>query len=288
MEKKNKKNNNGYFKIPEYFFDYGLQVFTHTEYDILAYILRNIIGWNDGRIECELSIKNMALMRHYSEKNIIKAIKNLIEKTNVFSKVVYREKGSCIKKTKYIITENSVNILNDYVRKNIPTDFETKKENLKNRSLEAIERIEQEKQSLTEKQQHIIDLIKENETIENSNVSTTSNEDIYSDYLLECWQATINTFGLDKWDDSSFKEHKEFHYKRFFDCIPKETNDEKIDIRLSDLIRFTTDLKTIDFLNTLIKNKKMVGGQSNYFYLTLKIGFKFNGRNLDRINVIYE
>ncbi len=111
MEKEKEKKDKEFFKFPQYFFDYGLQVFTHTEYDIMAYILRNIIGWNDGRMECVLSIKKIALMRHHSEKNIIKTINNLIKKTNVFSKVVYREKGSCIKQTKYIITENSIKIL---------------------------------------------------------------------------------------------------------------------------------------------------------------------------------
>ena len=298
MENKNEEKNKGFFKMPEYFFDYGLQVFTHTEYDIISYILRNIIGWNDGRMECILSIKKIALMRHHSEKNIIKTINNLIIKTNVFSKVVYREKGSCIKQTKYIITENSVKILNDYIKNNIPPEFEIKKENLKNRSSLAIERIEQEKQSLIEKQKVILDSIKENETtenestinepIENETESTISYKEYYSGYLLDCWQEIINTFGLEEWDNSSFKEHKEYHYKSILQYIPDEKFDEKIDIQLSDLIKFTTNLKIIDFFNTLIKNKKTIGGQSKYLYQTLKMEFKFEERNIDRINIIYE
>jgi hypothetical protein len=150
--KMNKENQ--FFKMPMYFFDYGLQCFTHTEYDILQYILRNTIGWS--KLDCDMSIKKMALMKHYSERNIIKAVNNLIEKTGVFNKIVYREKGSCIKKTKYIITENSVKLLNEYVRKNIPADFETKLENLKKRNIEAVERLEKGKYDLVEKQKELL------------------------------------------------------------------------------------------------------------------------------------
>jgi hypothetical protein len=237
-------------------------------------------------------------MRHHSEKNIIKTINNLIKKTNVFSKVVYREKGSCIKQTKYIITENSIKILNDYIKNNMPPDFETKKENLKNRSLLAVERIEQEKQSLIEKQKVILDSIKENETTENESIinepieneteSNISYKDLYSGYLLECWQEIIYSFREEEWDNTTFKEHKEYYYKRFLDYIPEEKFEEKIDVKLSDLLKFTDNLKTKDFFTTLIKNKKTIGGQSKYLYQTLVMGFNFNERNIDRINIIYE
>jgi len=280
------EKNNGFFKMPEYFFDYGLQVFTHTEYDIIAYILRNIIGWNDGRLECILSIKNIALMRHHSEKNIIKTINNLIKKTNVFSKVVYREKGSCIKKTKYIITNDSIKILNDYIKKNIPTDFETKKENLKNRTILAIEKIEKEKQSLIEKQKVILDSIKENERKKLEPKPTMNDYDFTE--LINAWHEILDDYYPDECRYDTFKEYKEYIYDAYFWSIPEEKYDDKIDIKLSVLISFTEDFKTIDFLNTLIKNKKMVGGQSQYLYDTLKIGFRFKGRNFERINVIYE
>jgi hypothetical protein len=222
MENKNEEREKMFFSFSEYFFDYGLQVFTHTEYDIMAYILRNIKGWNDERTECILSIKKIALMRHHSEKNIIKTINNLIKKTNVFSKIVYREKGSCIKQTKYIITENSIKILNDYIEKNIPSDFETKKENLKNRSSLAVERIEQEKQSLIEKQQVILDSIKENETIEekpieNETELTIDNDDYRnSPELLNAWYEIINDFNPDDCGFATFKQYKENLYDFYF------------------------------------------------------------------------
>jgi hypothetical protein len=69
----------GFFATPLYFYDYGLQVFSHIEYDVLGYILRNTIGFK--RLEFDASIKKIALIKHYSEKNIIKAINNLIEKS---------------------------------------------------------------------------------------------------------------------------------------------------------------------------------------------------------------
>lgn len=286
MENKTEKMNNGFFKMPEYFFDYGLQVFTHTEYDIIQYILRNTIGWN--KLECDLSIKNMALMRCYSEKNIIKSIKNLIEKTGVFSKVVYREKGSCIKKTKYIITENSVNILNDYVRQNIPNDFNERKEKLKNRIIEATERIENEKQKLLEKQNILLPV----DDTENNECQNETENGIKSEnkiYLLDAIQEIINDYDKNECRYDTFNEYKKVVFDAHLCYVPIEKDEEKIDIRLSDLLNFTDDNKTINFYNALIKNKKMIGGQKDLFFNTLKINFGIiNERNFDRINVIYE
>jgi hypothetical protein len=289
MTDNEKKKEEGFFRFPECFFDYGLQCFTHTEYDILAYILRNTIGWH--KYECELSIKNMALMRHYSEKNIIKAVNNLVKKTNVFSKVVYREKGSCIKKTKYIITKNSVNILNDYIKNNIPPDFETKKENLKNRSLEAMDRIEQERQSLMEKHQQMIGLSKENEAVENDNIPDTDDVINYESLFL-VWDEIINSEDSYEVIFATFKEYKDKVYEYHLGYVPKEKYDNKIDIKLSDLLRFTTNSKTIDLFTNLInnykKNKLITDEQIKYLYDLLRKDLGFNKNNFDRINIIYE
>jgi hypothetical protein len=277
------KKETAFIKMPEYFFDYGLQVFTHTEYDILEYILRNTIGWH--KMECEASIKTMALMRHYSEKNIIMSINNLIAKTNIFNKIVYREKGSCIKKTKYIITENSVKLLNDYIKNNMSADFEAKKEQIKNRSIEAETRLKECREILLKKQQTLSTKTKNTENVR------SNNEYRKSDYLLECWQEIINNFENDEY--TTFAEYKDSQYNYYFEngyfeSLPVEKYDDKIDIRLSDLMRFTSDLKTIDFYTTLIENKKTIGGQSKYLYNTLKINFGFKAKNMDRINIIYE
>jgi len=280
MKDENEGKEKSFFKIPEYFFDYGLQVFTHCEYDILQYIIRNTIGWN--KLECELSIKNMALMRHYSEKNIIKSINNLIDKTSVFNKIVYREKGSCIKKTKYIITENSVKILNNYIKKNMPNDFNDKKEKLKARNIEAIERIENEKQKLLENQNKLLP-VNDTENKETDNGIENENKK----YLLCAIQEIINDYDPNECRYDTFNEWKEFIYDCQLGYVPEETDSDKIDIRLSDLFIFTDDIKTIDFYNTLIENKKMIGGQEKYFYNTLRINFGIR-KNFDRINVIYE
>jgi hypothetical protein len=276
----NKKE--AFFKIPEYFHDYGLQCFSHIEYDILHYILRNTIGWN--RYEFEVSIKKIALIKHYSEKNIIKAINKLIEKTGVFDKEVYREKGSYIKKTRYFITENSVKVLNEYVRNNIPDDYFEKIEAIKNRKNEAVERLENKKQELIEKQQTLLPVLEvaTNETTENDDDKFNKN------YLLGAWKEIINDYDANECREDTFKEYKELVYDGYLGFIPQETDDDTIDIRLSDLMGLTDDSKTIDFYTTLIKRKKMVGGQSNFFYNTLKINFGFKAKNIERINVIYE
>jgi hypothetical protein len=290
------KKQDGFFQIPEYFHDYGLQVFTHTEYDVLHYILRNTIGWH--KLECEISIKTIALMKHYSEKNIIKAINNLIAKTGVFNKVVYREKGSCIKRTKYIITENSVKLLNEYVNKNIPADFEKKKKQIKNRSMEAIERLEKGKQDLLEKQNELLQSVND-DFIETDN--DYENEINYENKrrLLEAYKEIINDYSPDntqydlidgtEYPLDIFKNYKKFIYDGYLEHNPQENNENMIDIKLSDLIPLTQDNRTINFYNTLIKNKKMIGGQKDYFYNTLKINFGIeNERNFDRINILFE
>jgi len=286
MKNESEKRKESFFAIPEYFFDYGLQCFTHIEYDILAYILRNIIGWKDGRKECDLSIKNMALMRHWSEKSIIKAVNNLKEKTKVFSKVIYRDKGSCIKKTKYIITDDSVKILNDYIKKNMPIDFDEKKEKLKNRSVLAMERIENEKQSLNEKQQEILKAKSIENEMKNQNETDFKNDDYRkSNDLLSAWLEIINAGYFET--DEDFINHKKRLYNLYFDYVPEEKQEEKIDVRLSDLKRFTDNLKTMDVFNTLIKNGKMIGRQPDNVLMSLKMDFGFQ-RNFERINIICE
>jgi hypothetical protein len=286
------KKNEGFFQVSLFFHDYGLQVFTHIEYDILHYILRNTIGW--GKNECIVSIKMIALIKHYSEKNIIKAINNLIDKTGVFNKIVYREKGSCIKKTKYFISDNSVELLNDYVEKNIPATFLEKKKDIENRSKEAEKRLQEGKEKLLERQQALLQSLENNttDTTETNNQNETEMTDEEQErlfYKLNAIQEIINDYGsAECWEDN-FKEYKENLYLCHIGYVPDETYDEKIDIKISDLSNLTNDTKTINFYNTLIKNKRMIGGQSKYFYDTLKINYKlYNEKNFDRINVIYE
>jgi hypothetical protein len=299
MDNEENEKDKGFFQIPQPFFDYGLQVFTHIEYDIISYILRNTIGWQ--KLEFDASIKKIALHRHYSEKNIIIAINNLIEKTGVFSKIVYREKGNCIKKTKYLVSENSIKILNDYVMKNIPDDYEEKKDKIKNRSLEAENRLNEGKEKFLQKQQELLKSIKnENKDIteiENTNeIETTDND---KPNYLSAWQEIINDYNPDNGriavygntekELSIFKNWKEYNYDCHLGYIPQETYDKKIDIKLSDLIPLIDNIKTIDFLKTLIKYKGMKGGQLKLFYDRLKIDFGiFNENNYDRINVIFE
>jgi hypothetical protein len=289
-----------FFAIPLYFYDYGLQVFSHIEYDILGYILRNTIGFK--RFEFEASIKKIALIKHYSEKNIIKAINNLIEKTGVFNKIVFRENGSLLKKTKYYITENSVNILNDYVKKNMPKEFDKKMENLKKRTMEAEEKLQKGKEELLKRQQELLpidDNIANNDT-NNTNISMeleTMNYDLEElPDLLKAYQEIINDFSIEtasimyrkrEKDESLFKLWKEGIYDNYGITI-KETDDEKINIQLSDLILLTDDQKTIGFYNSLIENKKFIGKQEKFFYETLKINFGiWNESNFDRINIIF-
>lgn len=290
----------GFVKIPQCFFDYGLQVFSHIEYDIICYILRNTLGWK--RLEYDASIKTIALHRHYSEKNIIIAINNLIEKTGVFSKTVYREKGSCIKKTRYFVSENSVKILNDYVIKNIPADYEEKKNRIKNRSLEAENRLNEGKEKFLQKQKELLQSVNtENADAIMETDNETENDTISEnkEYLLEAYREIINDYSPENfrcviYGDTElslgiFKNWKEYIYDNYLCYIPQETDDEKIDIRLSDLITFTDDKKTIELYNTLIKYKTMKGGQKDYFYNSLKINFHINNeKNFNRINIIYE
>jgi hypothetical protein len=182
-----------FFAIPLYFYDYGLQVFTHIEYDLLGYILRNTIGFK--RTEFEASIKKIALIKHYSEKGVIKAINNLIDKTGVFNKMVFREKGSLLKKTKYYITDNSVNILNDFVKRNLPADFLQKLENIKNRSIEAEERLRKGREELLKRQQEIlpIDTNSDTHTMAIQEETTNYAVDTLPD-LLKAYQEIINYF----------------------------------------------------------------------------------------------
>jgi hypothetical protein len=290
-----------FFAIPLYFYDYGLQVFSHIEYDLLGYILRNTIGFN--RLEFEASIKKIALIKHYSEKNIIKAINNLIEKTGVFNKIVFRENGSLLKKTKYYITDNSVNILNDYVKKNMPKEFNEKMENLKNRSMEAEEKLQKGKEELLQRQRELLPI--DDNTAGNDTNKTNNDmaieETIYYDleelpYLLKAYQEIINDFDIEvasimyrerKENESLFKLWKEDKYDDY-GITTNETDDEKINIRLSDLILLTDDQKTIGFYESLIKDKKFIGKQKEFFYKTLKISFGiWNDDNFDRINIIF-
>jgi hypothetical protein len=282
-----------FFKVPLYFYDYGLQVFSHIEYDILQYILRNTLGWQ--KFECEASIKTIALHRHYNEKNIINAINNLIKKTGVFNKIVYREKGSYIKKAKYFITEKSVSILNNYVKKNLPPEYEEKKKKIKNRTIEAEKRFEAMKQELLNKQLELLPQEKEYTDNTTSNEAEMNFETLT--FQLEAFKEILNNY--DKTSNETtrcmnrtihhniFKEFKEEMYDTYFGKIPIEKDDEKIDIRLYDLIPLTDDTKTKDFYNTLIKNEKFQGGQLQYFYNTLKINFGIT-KSYDRINVIFE
>ncbi|GHV00383.1 hypothetical protein FACS189483_10420 [Spirochaetia bacterium] len=262
--KMNTKKNEGFFQVPEYFHDYGLQVFTHIEYDLLHYILRNTIGWN--RNECIVSIKKIALIKHYSEKNIITTINNLIDKTGVFNKVVYREKGSCIKKTKYFINENSVKLLNDYVEKNIPADFWEREKAIENRSKEAEKRLQEGKEKLLEKQKGLLQALKNDtaditETNNQNDTEMTDEKKEHLLYQLDAIKEIINDYDPDEcWQQDTFKEYKEYMYQCYLCYVPEETNDDKIDIRISDLINLTNDKKTINFYNTLIKNKRTKKG----------------------------
>lgn len=259
----NKEKSTNYFQVPLYFHDYGLQVFTHIEYDIIHYILRNTIGWN--KKDFVVSIKTIALMKHYNEKNIIKAINNLIDKTGVFNKIVYREKGSYTKKTKYFISENSVELLNDYVKRNIPPDFFERKKAIENRSIEAEKRLQEGREKLLQKQKELLQPVKDEPpvsvslTTDNNITEITDEKQEELNYLLEAYQSIINNYDPDECNQDTFKEYKEDTYGCYLYDIPKESDDDKIDIRLSDLIHLTDDTKTIEFYNTLIKNKKMVG-----------------------------
>jgi hypothetical protein len=68
----------------------------------------------------------------------------------------------------------------------------------------------------------------------------------------------------------------------------KETDDEKINIQLSNLTLLTDDQKTIAFYNSLIEKGKFSGKQKKFFYDTLKINFLiWNESNFDRINIIF-
>jgi hypothetical protein len=290
-----------FFAIPLYFYDYGLQVFSHIEYDLLGYILRNTIGFK--RLEFEASIKKISLIKHYSEKNIIKAINNLIEKTGVFNKIVFRENKSLLKKTKYYITDNSVNILNDYVKRNMPKDFNEKMENLKNRSMEAEEKLQKGKEELLQRQKELLPV--DDNTAGNDTNKTNNDiaiEEIMNYHLeelpdlLKAYQEIINDFSIEvasifyrerKENESLFKLWKEEKYDDY-GITTKEQDDEKINIQLSDLILLTDDKKTIGFYESLINNKKFVGKQKEYFYETLKISFAiWNENNFDRINIIF-
>jgi hypothetical protein len=286
-----------FFAIPLYFYDYGLQVFTHIEYDLLGYILRNTIGFK--RLEFVASIKKIALIKHYSEKNIIKAINNLIEKTGIFNKMIFREKGSLLKKTKYYITDNSVNILNNYVKNNLPNDYLEKMENIKNRSIEAEERLQKGKEELLKRQQELLPMDNNNSSNNTMGIQQeTTKYDIDTlPYLLKAYQEIINDFNAEsasityserKDNESLFKLWKEEKYDDY--CITtKETDNEKIDVKLSDLMLLTDDHKTIGFYESLIENKKFAGKQEKYFYETLKISFgMWNENNYDRINIIFE
>jgi hypothetical protein len=288
--------------VPLYFHDYGLQVFTHIEYDILNYILRNTIGWKDDknnyRKDFHASIKTIALMKRYNEKNIIKAINNLIEKTGVFDKVVYREKGSCLKKTKYFITENSVELLNEYVKKNMPADFFERKKAIENRTIEAGKRLSDGKEKLLKRQQELLQSVKDEApafiSLKTENTDETEITDEKQDELfclLDAYREIINDFDPDEccdWQYNNFKEYKDGCYESYMGHIPDEKDDGKIDIRLSDLIYLTDDIKTIDFYNTLIKNKRFTGNQSNYFYDTLKMNFGIiNENNFVKINIVF-
>jgi hypothetical protein len=293
MKKKENEIEYDFFAIPLCFHDYGLQVFSHIEYDILNYILRNTIGWN--RKDFVVSIKTIALMKHYNEKNIIKAINTLIDKTGVFNKIVYREKGSCIKKTKYFISDNSVEILNDYVKRNMPADFEERKKSIENRSIEAEKRLNEGKEKLLKKQQELLQEIKNAPPVYVSLGSVNLYETEITDEkqeelsnLLEAYQDIINNYDPDDMFNYTFKEYKENAYEIYLGHIPVEKEDDKIDLKLSDLIHLTDDRKTIELYNSLIKCKKMVGRQYKYFVDTLKINFHIkNERNLDRINVVF-
>jgi hypothetical protein len=291
-----------FFAIPLYFYDYGLQVFSHIEYDLLGYILRNTIGFK--RLEFEASIKKISLIKHYSEKNIIKAINNLIEKTGVFNKIVFRENGSLLKKTKYNITDNRVNILNYYVKKNIPEDFEEKMENLKKRSREAEEKLQKWKEELLQRQ---MELLPVDDNTAGNDTNKTNNDMAIEEYmnydleelpdLLKAYQEIINDFDSEvasimyserKENESLFKLWKEDKYDDY-GITTKETDDEKINMQLSDLILLTDDQQTIGFYESLIKNKKFIGKQKEYFYKTLEISFGiWNENNFDRIKIIFE
>ena len=125
------------------------------------------------------------------------------------------------------------------------------------------------------------------------NADTIENDNKYrkSEYRLEVWQVILNNFDIQ--EGYSFKEYKDFQYNHYFEngyfeSRPIEKYDDKMDIRLSDLMRFTSDLKMIDLYTTLIENKKTIGCQSKYLYNTLKINFGFKAKNIDRINIIYE
>jgi hypothetical protein len=224
----------------------------------------------------------IALVKHYNEKNIITAINDLIQKTGIFNKMVYCENG--IKKTKYYIADNSLEVLNTYVKNNMPTAFYEKMEAIKNRTKEAEERLNEGIKNLAEKQKDLLGLSK-NEIQEDE---TTETDDDYQNYLLGTWKEIINDYDADECRQDTFKEYKEYIYECYLGFIPQETDDDKIDIRLSDLMRFTDDQKTTGFYNTLIEKKKMIGGQTKFFYDTLKINFGFQAKNIDRINIIYE
>jgi hypothetical protein len=290
-----------FFAIPLYFYDYGLQVFSHIEYDLLGYILRNTIGFK--RLEFEASIKKIALIKHYSEKNIIKAINSLIEKTGVFNKIVFRENGSLLKKTKYYITENSVNILNDYVKKNMPKDFNEKMGNLKTRTMEAEEKLQKGKEELLKRQRELLPIDDNTATNDTNNAdnSITIEETMNYDLeelpdLLKAYQEIINDFSIDiasiryserEENESLFKLWKMEKYNEY-GITTKETDDEKINIQLGDLTLLTDDQKTIGFYNSLVENKKFSGKQEKFFYETLKINFGiWNEANFDRINIIF-
>jgi hypothetical protein len=223
----------------------------------------------------------------------------LIEKTGVFNKIVFRENGSLLKKTKYYITGNSVNILNDYVKKNMPKDFNEKMGNLKTRTMEAEEKLQKGKEELLKRQRELLP-IDDNDT-NNADNSITIEETMNYDLeelpnLLKAYQEIINGFSIEtasimyrkrEKDESLFKLWKMEKYNEY-GITTKETDDEKINIQLGDLMLLTDDQKTIGFYNSLIENKKFSGKQEKFFYETLKINFGiWNEANFDRINIIF-
>jgi hypothetical protein len=216
---------------------------------------------------------------------------------------VFRENGSLLKKTKYYITDNSVNILNDYVKKNMPKEFNEKMENLKKRSMEAEEKLQKGKEELLQRQMELLpvddntatnDTNKTNNDIAIEEIMSYDLEELPN--LLKAYQEIINDFDIEvasimyserKENESLFKLWKEEKYDDY-GIATKEKDDEKINIQLSDLIFLTDDQKTRGFYNALIKNEKFIGKQKEYFYKTLEISFGiWNDDNFDRINIIF-
>jgi hypothetical protein len=216
---------------------------------------------------------------------------------------VFRENGSLLKKTKYYITDNSVNILNDYVKKNMPKEFNEKMENLKKRSREAEEKLQKGKEELLQRQRELLPIEDDDATNDTNKTNNDMALEEIMNYdleelpnLLKAYQEIINDFDSEvasimyserKENESLFKLWKEEKYDDY-GIITKEKNDEKINIQLSDLTFLTDDQKTKGFYNSLIENERFIGKQEVFFYKTLKINFGiWNEANFDRINIIF-